>query len=234
MTAIVSIYTQEPQIYLLFSHILSVAGYKPEIISTFDFNENSDSPLPHAVLLDTRGDVQPLLEVCRSIKQNPATRKIILIAIIHANNEQSYLQFLHAGADECLVRPVPPERILSFLQRLVGRRADGRVRLDQIRIGDIEILSEKRAVRRGEMEVQLTPIEFRILSGFMQAPGHVLDREELIKVGWPTRQFVQSRNVDVHVGHLRRHLQNLTGRNVIRTIRASGYALEIAQDTSSS
>ncbi|MFJ6322212.1 MULTISPECIES: winged helix-turn-helix domain-containing protein [unclassified Rhizobium] len=60
----------------------------------------------------------------------------------------------------------------------------------------------------------------------LQAPGRVFTRPELIEAAWPPNYYVQPRTVDVHIGSLRRMLEQMTGRNIIRTIRSTGYAAE--------
>jgi two-component system phosphate regulon response regulator PhoB len=79
------------------------------------------------------------------------------------------------------------------------------------------------------MDVQLSPIEFRLLQHFLQKPGYVFSREALIEAAWPQGTFVEPRTVDVHVGRLRRAMRGVLSRDIIRTVRAIGYALDERQ-----
>ena len=76
--------------------------------------------------------------------------------------------------------------------------------------------------------VNLSPIEYRLLSALMGDAGRVLSRTELIAVAWPQKAFVEPRTVDVHIGRLRRALKRALGRDVIRTVPKIGYAIDIA------
>ncbi len=226
----VPIFTQNPQTYLLLGHILSVAGYTPSLMKLDSLTCSKNAAIPFAVLFDTAEDTEPILELCAKIKHNPATKNIILIALLPPCNTRDFLRFLQAGIDECFANPFAPERILSFLQNRyplsIDRTYPHPLQRNEIHVGNLDILADKRILRYGEAEIQLTPIEFRILQGLIDAPGHVLNREQIIKVGWPPHHYVQRRTVDVHVGNLRRHLRKLTGKNLIRTVHTTGYAFE--------
>lgn len=231
MNRSVSICTQNPQTYLILSHILSVAGYSPNLMDMAASLDSAREALPFAILFDTTEDIEPILELCASFKHDTKTKNIVLIALLPPSNTRNFLRFLQIGIDECITHPFVPERILAFLHDrqsvITSHTSQTRVRRSGTLIENLEILPEKRVLRHGEAEIQLTPTEFRILEGLIDAPGHVLNREQIIKVGWPSNHYVQTRTVDVHVGKLRRQLLNLTGKNLIRTVRSAGYALEV-------
>ena len=84
-------------------------------------------------------------------------------------------------------------------------------------------------VMRGERPVHLGPTEFRLLHFFMQHPGNVFSREELLNAVWGPDIYVEPRTVDVHIRRLRKALNNDTNNDIIRTVRAAGYALDVSQ-----
>ncbi|WP_247880392.1 winged helix-turn-helix domain-containing protein [Ochrobactrum sp. Q0168] len=229
----VKICTQNPQNYLILSHILSVAGYKPSLMSLQAPSNLATEAIPYAILFDTSENTEPILEFCAAIKQNSATRDIILVALAQSCNSLNFLDFLQAGFDEFFPHPFVPERVLSFLHdrqtSSLERKTLASDRHCIGHVGELNILSGERILRHGEMEIRLTPTEFRILRGFIAAPGQVMKREQLIKIGWPPHHYVQPRTVDVHVGNLRRQLWKLTGKNLIRTVHTTGYAFELSQ-----
>jgi two-component system phosphate regulon response regulator PhoB len=88
-------------------------------------------------------------------------------------------------------------------------------------------VSSRRVLVRGT-PVNLSPIEFRLLSALVGDAGRVLSRAELIAAAWPQPVFVEPRTVDVHIGRLRRALKRVLGRDVIRTVPKEGYAFDIS------
>ncbi len=229
----VPICTENPQNYLILSHILSVGGYMPSLMDLQASSNFATEAIPYAILFDTSENTEPICDVCATIKQNPATRGIILVALTKPCNSMNFLDFLHAGFDEIFPHPFVPERILSFLHDRESMPLERKTltsdRRERVHIGDLSILPDERILRLGSLEIRLTPTEFRILRGFIAAPGQVMKREQLIKIGWPAHHYVQLRTVDVHVGNLRRQLWKLTGKNLIRTVHTTGYAFEFSQ-----
>ncbi|KAB2686615.1 transcriptional regulator [Ochrobactrum sp. POC9] len=228
----VSICTQDPQTYLILGHILSVAGYNPNLLQLPFSTDFSLETIPYAILFDTSENTDPIIELCASIKRNSMTESIILVALVHPCNELTFLDFLKSGFDECFPHPFTPERVLSFLQdrRPVSTNTTSSTLPPRKNtFGKLDMSPEERTLRHGEVEVQLPPIEFRILQGFVDAPGQVMKREQIIKMGWPPHHYVQPRTVDVHVGNLRRRLRKLTGKNMIRTVHTTGYAFDYSR-----
>jgi two-component system phosphate regulon response regulator PhoB len=86
-------------------------------------------------------------------------------------------------------------------------------------------MEEHRVYRAGQ-QVTLGPTEFRVLTAFMERPGRVWSREQLLDRVWGRDIYVDSRTVDVHVGRLRKALKTASGEaDPIRTVRGAGYAL---------
>jgi len=83
-------------------------------------------------------------------------------------------------------------------------------------------------VKRSGQEVHLGPNEFRLLDHFMQHPGRVFSREQLLDAVWGSDVYVEARTVDVHVGRLRKALAiGDDSANPIRTVRSAGYSLDL-------
>src|SRR5690606_30488560 len=95
----------------------------------------------------------------------------------------------------------------------------------RLAFGDITLDSETHRVMRGQHELKLGPTEFRLLSTFMEKPGRVLSREQLLDRVWGRDIYVDSRTVDVHIGRLRKALCLYGGQDPLRTVRGAGYAL---------
>jgi two-component system phosphate regulon response regulator PhoB len=96
-----------------------------------------------------------------------------------------------------------------------------------VRRGDIVIDRVAHRVRRDGKEVHLGPTEFRLLDYFMQHPGRVFSREQLLDAVWGSDVYVEARTVDVHVGRLRKALNASADGDPIRTVRSAGYSLDL-------
>ena len=95
-----------------------------------------------------------------------------------------------------------------------------------MRVGDIIIDRVAHRVKRAGEEVHLGPTEFRLLDHFMQHPGRVFTREQLLNAVWGSDVYVETRTVDVHIGRLRRALGGERRSDPIRTVRSAGYSMD--------
>jgi len=223
-------WSQNPDFYLVFSHILAVEGLSCVLLDEEEVGELAGRTSVLAIVLDTENNAEHALRICSLIKADRATAHIPLLALIPGGDERHYLDLLKAGVTESFVRPISPARILTYLQSLMSGLPPrtGGIRRDSstFTVWELSIEVSKRLVRHGSEEIQLGPIEFKLLCRLLQVPGRVFTRSELIEAAWPPNYYVQPRTIDVHIGRLRRMLEQMTGRNIIRTIRSSGYAAE--------
>jgi two-component system, OmpR family, phosphate regulon response regulator PhoB len=228
MSPTVLFWSQNPDLYLLFSHILAMEGYRTAIVDDEELVEHGSRASTLAVLLDTENHIDRAVRVCATIKRNKATAHVRLLALVPTGSESDYLNLLKAGVDECFIRPISPSRILACLQGYATGvpRHVAAIRDRTFKIWELSLDTGRRLVKHGAEELQLGPIEFKLLCRLLEAPGRVFSRSELIEAAWPPNHYVQPRTVDVHVGRLRRSLARLSGRDIIRTVRSTGYAAE--------
>jgi two-component system phosphate regulon response regulator PhoB len=92
--------------------------------------------------------------------------------------------------------------------------------------GDIELDREKRRVSRSGRPIDLGPTEYRLLEFFLEHPGRVFSREQLLDSVWGRDIYIDERTVDVHIGRLRKVLNPGREQDPIRTVRGAGYALD--------
>jgi two-component system phosphate regulon response regulator PhoB len=90
---------------------------------------------------------------------------------------------------------------------------------------DITLDPETHKVHRSGKTLKLGPTEFRLLTTFMEKPGRVWSREQLLDRVWGRDIYVDTRTVDVHIGRLRKALMAQGGDDPLRTVRGAGYAL---------
>nr|WP_292333212.1 response regulator transcription factor [Mesorhizobium sp.] len=213
---------------MILEHILGVDGYRTVLAAnTEEAAERTRQASPAAVILDCRPDGLPVATLCAQLKQDSATDDVMLVALIAPGAEDQHIALLKAGVDDSLVRPLVPARLLSSLRSPRTSRASSNVQSRQVlNFGDIELRPDSFRVRRGERDLQMGAIEFRLLRHLLEHPRQVFGREQLIAAAWPNNIHVDARTVDVHVSRLRKSLRKLAPGVSIRTVRSAGYMLE--------
>ena len=166
----------------------------------------------------------PGIEVCRQLRRDKATREIPVIMLTARSEERDKVRGLDVGADDYVTKPYSVKELIARV-RAALRRPVARVADSKLMAGKIVIDLEKHTVSIGAKNVLLSPTEFRLLVTLMQSPGRVFSRDQLLDMVWGITADVDTRTVDVHVGRLRRVLDEAGGKGVIRTIRGFGYAL---------
>ena len=185
-----------------------------------------DEKPPDLLILDWMLPSVSGIEVCRRLRQRPATRNLPIIMLTARGEESDRVRGLDTGADDYIVKPFMMSE-LSARVRAVLRRIRPGLAEDRIRHGDITIDRSAHRVKRAGKDVHLGPTEFRLLDYFMQHPGRVFSREQLLNAVWGSDVYVETRTVDVHIGRLRRALAADAAADPIRTVRSAGYALDV-------
>jgi len=182
---------------------------------------------PDAVLLDWMLPLVSGLEVCRRIRRVPATRSLPVIMLTARVEESDRIRGLDSGADDYVVKPFSPSELVARL-RAVIRRAQPNTAANVLRYADVAMDLAAYRVSRADRPVHLGPTEFRLLRHFLQHPGRVFSREQLLDRVWGHESEVEMRTVDVHIRRLRKALNGDGGKDLLRTVRSVGYALDSA------
>ncbi len=179
---------------------------------------------PDVIVLDWMLPHVSGIEVCRQLKTATETAKIPIIMLSARTEEVDKIRGLETGADDYVTKPYSVAELLARVRTQLRRVRPSTVgeRLDY---NDIMVdLAEHRVYRSGA-ELHLGPTEFRLLTAFMERPGRVWSREQLLDRVWGRDIYVDSRTVDVHVGRLRKVLKVGDSGDPIRTVRGAGYSL---------
>jgi len=182
---------------------------------------------PDVVLLDWMLPRISGIEVCRQIRRAPAWRDLPVIMLTARGEEGDRVRGLDGGADDYVVKPFSPGELVARL-RAVIRRVRPAATAQTLRFADITMDLSAHRVRRGAVTVHLGPTEFRLLRFFLERPGRVFSREQLLDAVWGCDAELELRSVDVHIRRLRKALNDGDRADVIRTVRAAGYALDTA------
>jgi len=177
------------------------------------------------VLLDWMMPKVSGIEVCRRLRGRAETRNVPIIMLTARGEEADRVRGLDTGADDYITKPFSMTELLARI-RAVMRRVRPALAEDVVTFGDVAIDRAAHRVKRGSRDVHLGPTEYRLLDHFLQHPGRVFSREQLLDTVWGSGVYVDARTVDVHIGRLRKALTEAGERDPIRTVRSAGYALD--------
>ncbi len=216
----------EPAILNLVTAYLRAEGY--------DYNTAEDglsglkafkAYKPDLVILDIMLPGMDGIEVLNQIRRESEDAYVIMLTA--KSEEVDKVVGLSVGADDYLTKPFSPRelmaRIKAALRRLQQSPADSERKV--IALPHVRIDSGSRRVWVNEQEIELTALEFDLLSILAEHHGMVLSREKLLEMAWGYDYFGDLRVVDVHIGHLRQKI----GSEFIETVRGAGYRFEDKQ-----
>jgi two-component system phosphate regulon response regulator PhoB len=183
-----------------------------------------DEDMPDIIVLDWMMPNLSGLEVCRRLKTRRETRGIPVIMLSARSEEVDKVRGLETGADDYVVKPYSVVELMARVRTQLRRVRPSTVGIC-LEYDDIVLDPETHRVTRKDQELKLGPTEFRLLSTFLEKPGRVWSREQLLDRVWGRDIYVDTRTVDVHIGRLRKALTQTGGSDPVRTVRGAGYAL---------
>ncbi len=216
----------ESDLVVMLRYNLEKEGF--EVAATGDGEEALllvEEQAPDIILLDWMVPMVSGIEVCRRLRRNPDTRDIPIIMLTARGEEDDRVRGLNAGADDYVTKPFSPGELIARVHAVL-RRSRPALEADELRFADIVMDLAAHRVTRAGQAVELRPIEFRLLRHFIEHPGRVYSREQLLDQVWRDDAFIEPRTVDVHIRRLRKALNVTGGEDLIRTVRSTGYALE--------
>jgi two-component system phosphate regulon response regulator PhoB len=216
----------EEPLTLLLQYNLEAEGYTVETVARGDEADiRLREAVPDLLLLDWMLPGVSGIELCRRLRTRTETAQLPIIMLTARGEESERLRGLETGADDYIVKPFSVPELLARVRALLRRAKPERVAV-VLTAGDIELDRERRRVFRNGQEISLGPTEFRLLEFFLQSPGRVFSRAQLLDGVWGSDVYIDERTVDVHVGRLRKALERRNAAEPIRTVRGSGYALD--------
>ncbi|MBI0432685.1 phosphate regulon transcriptional regulator PhoB [Roseomonas sp. KE0001] len=181
---------------------------------------------PDLVLLDWMLPALSGLEVCRQLRRRPDTRNMPIIMVTARTEDQDAVRALDTGADDYIAKPFVMDALLARIRALL-RRSGGVATKGMLAWHDITMDQDSHRVTRNGRSLHLGPTEYRLLEFFLQHPGRVFSREQLLDAVWGRDIHVEPRTVDVHIRRLRKAVNGEGEADVIRTVRSAGYALDL-------
>jgi len=179
---------------------------------------------PDIIVLDWMMPNVSGIEVCRQLKTRSETRGIPIIMLSARSEEVDRVRGLETGADDYVIKPYSLVELMARVRAQLRRTRPASIG-ERLEYEDIVLDAETHRVTRREKPLKLGPTEFRLLATFMEKPGRVWSREQLLDRVWGRDIYVDTRTVDVHIGRLRKALCQHGGDDPLRTVRGAGYAL---------
>ncbi len=203
---------------------LALEGYEVEAVSDGEtglrrLEENRFDLL----LLDVMLPGIDGFEVCRRLRHSGSRLPILLLTA--KTQEAEVVMGLELGANDYITKPFSPRELRARIKAAL-RRTDER--LSAVSFGDMEVDFERVELRRSGVPVELTPIEFKLLSTFVRSPGRVLNRQQLLDRVWGPTTYVTERVVDTHIGNLRKKIEPEPKRpRYVISVLGVGYRFEL-------
>jgi two-component system response regulator AdeR len=220
--ALILVVEDEPEIGEILEGYLRREGFRTE--------RASDGPQalnlvwaaqPDLVLLDIMLPEMDGLEVLRRIRNHGNTPVILVTA---RTEDLDKLLGLELGADDYITKPFSPREVVARVKAVLRRVVLAEAPKGILRVGPLEIDSEKVVARLEGVRLELTPTEFRLLETLARTPGKAFSRAELLEAALPDSDALE-RVVDVHLKNLRKKLEAVGGAGLLETVRGVGYRL---------
>ncbi len=215
----------EPAQREVLSYNLSAEGFR--VVQAENGEEGLilvDEENPDIIVIDWMLPSVSGIEVCRRLKTRNDTRNTPIIMLSARTEEVDRIRGLETGADDYVVKPYSVLELMARVRAQLRRVRPSTVG-QQLSFEDIILDAESHRVSRSEEPLKLGPTEFRLLATFMEKPGRVWSREQLLDRVWGRDIYVDTRTVDVHIGRLRKALCENGGKDPVRTVRGAGYSL---------
>jgi two-component system, OmpR family, response regulator CpxR len=163
-------------------------------------------------------------EVLRQIR---LTSRLPIVMLTARGDDTNRIIGLQIGADDYLPKPFNPLELVARINAVLRRTQtvpEQKQTVEVIVVGDVEMDSRTRAVRRNREPIELTAVEYALLEKLLHAPGRIVEREELVKDVLHRQLSPFDRSIDTHVSNLRKKLgHTVNGQERIKTVRSVGY-----------
>jgi len=165
------------------------------------------------------------IELIRWMRRQDQYQQIPILMLTARAQESDMITGLDCGADDYLTKPMSLRELNARVKALLRRPAAYQEKQDLIRVGSLSLNSRTHEVYAGEVAVELTKTEFRLLKLLMEDSEKVFSREQILDAVWGVNAYLGDRTVDVHVLRLRKILKPHGVDRMIETVRGTGYRI---------
>lgn len=216
----------DPALAELVEFRFKAEGY--DVVRTEDGDEAlllATEDAPDVVILDWMIEGTSGIEVCRRLRRDKNTAHVPIITLTARGAEDDRVRGLETGADDYVTKPFSPRELVARVSAIM-RRIRPALAGEMLSVGDLTLDATAHRVTRRGRALALGPTEFRLLRHFMEHPGRVFSRSQLLDAVWGNGSDIELRTVDVHIRRLRKGIELDEAPDPVRTVRSAGYALE--------
>jgi DNA-binding response OmpR family regulator len=175
------------------------------------------------ILLDLMLPRKDGYEVCQQLRQAGVRTPIIMLTA--RTHEAEKIMGLDLGADDYVTKPFSLRELRSRINAVLRRTAENSA--GTYRFGDCEVNFDRGEVRRGGAPLEITALEFRLLSAFIRRRGRVLSRQQIIDAAWGQDTAITDRVIDTHVLNLRKKIEPVPAKpQFLTSVRGMGYRFD--------
>ncbi len=216
----------EPDIVALVVYHLAKSGYRVSSASSgSDALATARRERPSLIVLDLMLPGMSGFEVLEKLRYDELTAGIAVLMLTARKEEPDRIRGLELGADDYLTKPFSPQELVLRVAAILRRVATGGEVKDILTIGPIRVDRSGHRVTVNDLEVELTPTEYKLLMTLADRRGRVQARAQLLETVWEAAPDVQTRTVDMHIQRLRTKLY--PAGDLIETVRGFGYRLQL-------
>ena len=225
MNGKIFIIEDEPSIIQLVQHNLEKNGFL--VSSSLNGNDGLKELKkfqPDLLLLDWMLPDLSGIEISKNIRKDNSFKNLPVIMLTAKGEEEDKIKGLDSGVDDYLTKPFSFNELMARIKAVL-RRSNPNTVSDNLKFDDLMLDRIEKRVFRDDQEIKLGPTEFRLLEFFLTNPKRVYSRDQILESVWPNNVNVESRTIDVHIRRLRQSVNLKNKKELIRTVRSSGYSL---------
>jgi DNA-binding response OmpR family regulator len=176
------------------------------------------------VLLDVMLPGKDGFEVCRELRRAGVSTPIILLTA--RTHDAEKVMGLELGADDYITKPFNPRELRARIKAVLRRTTEAVA--DVVAFGDAEVDFTRGEVRRAGRPVDVSALEFKLITAFARSPGRLLTREHLLDTVWGRGVAISDRVIDNHIVSIRRKLEpDPSQPRFLVNVRGMGYRFDV-------
>jgi two-component system alkaline phosphatase synthesis response regulator PhoP len=217
----------EPGIALGLEDDLKMEGYEVEVTGDGAVaSRRARETVFDLILLDVMLPGKDGFEICRELRR--AGLRMPILMLTARTQEAEKVMGLELGADDYVTKPFSTRELRARIKALLRRAAvPQEPGMECYCFGNVEVDFGRGELRNNGKAVELTPIEFKLLTLFIRSAGRVLSRDRLLSGAWGADTFASDRIVDNHIANLRRKIEpDPANPRYLRNVRGMGYIFE--------